>query len=46
MDTHAQWDIQAISGEMTALVKKAAPVASALACGKDQFNKIKKQFYK
>ncbi len=44
MDSHAQWDIREISAEMVKAVKKAAPATAALACGKDEFGKIKKEF--
>jgi thymidylate synthase ThyX len=44
MDTHAQWDIQNVSGEMAALTKKVAPLTAALACGKDRFQETKARF--
>lgn len=43
MDMHAQWDIQGVTAEMISIVKIVAPVASALACGKDGF---KKEYWK
>jgi flavin-dependent thymidylate synthase len=46
MDAHAQWDIQNISGDMTAVTKKAAPLTAALICGKDTYAEVKKNFYK
>jgi thymidylate synthase ThyX len=46
MDTHAQWDIQNVSGEMIALTKKVAPLTAALACGKDSYAEVKKAFLK
>ncbi|MCE5299740.1 MAG: FAD-dependent thymidylate synthase [Spirochaetia bacterium] len=46
MDGHAQWDIRDISGGMIAETKKAAPVAAALACGKDVFSETYSKFMK
>jgi len=46
MDKHAQWDIQNISRQMAEEVKKAAPLTAMFVCGKDEFLKVKKQFYK
>lgn len=37
MDRHAQWDIRRVAGSITALARRAAPAAAALACGKDEF---------
>jgi flavin-dependent thymidylate synthase len=46
MDWHAQWDIQNISAQMAAVTGEVAPLSSALACGKDKFQEVKKKFYK
>ncbi len=45
MDAYAQWDIRKIASEMVETVKKTAPAAAALACGKDEFEKIKRDYY-
>ncbi|MBN1774188.1 MAG: FAD-dependent thymidylate synthase [Deltaproteobacteria bacterium] len=37
MDHHAQWDIRHVAGSITALARRVAPAAAALACGKDEF---------
>jgi len=39
-DSHAQWDIQNISREMTKLAKKALPMVFGLIGGKDRYNEI------
>ncbi|MFP4467273.1 MAG: FAD-dependent thymidylate synthase [Candidatus Goldiibacteriota bacterium] len=44
MDKHAQWDIQNISSAMIELAKEKAPLAAALACGKDEFNAVYNDF--
>ncbi len=45
MDSQAQWDIRNVASEMVEAVKDAAPGAAALACGKDKFEKIKRDYY-
>jgi len=37
MDRHAQWDIQRTAASITALARRVAPAATALACGKDEY---------
>lgn len=44
MDSHAQWDIRNIAGAMVAEVRKKAPLTAALACGKDKFGEVKRDF--
>ncbi len=45
MDKHAQWDIRNVATEIVEAVKKTAPAAAALACGKDLFEEIKNNYY-
>ncbi len=45
MDSYAQWDIRAISSQMLAEAKKVAPTTMMLACGKDNFDELKKRLY-
>jgi thymidylate synthase ThyX len=40
-DSHAQWDIRAIADRMVAQAKQACPLTMALACGKDEFARLK-----
>ena len=44
-DTHAQWDIQNISRDMTKLAKQVMPLTFNLAGGKDQYNDIYNSIY-
>ncbi len=46
MDKHAQWEIREIAGEMLEQARNVAPIATLLACGKDQFSELKKRVYK
>jgi flavin-dependent thymidylate synthase len=43
MDRHAQWDIRRVAASITALARRAAPAAAALACGKDEFSTLRGQ---
>jgi flavin-dependent thymidylate synthase len=43
MDRHAQWDIRRVAASITALARRAAPAAAALACGKDEFPGLRAQ---
>ncbi|MEJ2636220.1 MAG: FAD-dependent thymidylate synthase [Calditrichia bacterium] len=45
-DEHAQWDIREICSKMHHLVTKQLPLAGALLCGKDNFNRVYQNFYK
>lgn len=44
-DSHAQWDIRRIAHDMLDLAKEAAPLSLLLACGKDEFEKLKQETY-
>ncbi len=44
MDKHAQWDIRNIATEMIKNVKQKDPKIMALACGKDKFDEVKKDW--
>ena len=44
-DTHAQWDIQNISREMTKQAKKVMPLTFGLTGGKDKYNEIYKGIF-
>lgn len=46
MDKHAQWEIQEVAGRMVEEARKIAPITMLLACGKDQFEGLKKKIYK
>ncbi len=45
-DEHAQWDIRQICTDMHQLAAKELPLAGALLCGKDKFDKVNQNFYK
>jgi flavin-dependent thymidylate synthase len=45
MDKHAQWDIRDVASGLVGAVKKASPLAAALACGKDEFEETRKDYY-
>jgi thymidylate synthase ThyX len=44
-DAHAQWDIQQVSAEMSALAKKKMPLTMMLIGGKDRYPEIYKKVY-
>jgi len=46
MDKSAQWDIRRLTAEMVRLAREKAPITLALACGKDEFDDIAKEFFK
>lgn len=41
MDSHSQWEIRKLAGDIIALVFEKAPLSSLLYCGKDSFEKVK-----
>ncbi len=45
MDRHSQWDIRRTAAAMAALVRRAAPAAGALICGKDEFDGVRREAY-
>ena len=45
LDMAAQWDIRNIVGKMIKLAREKAPLTLALACGKDEFDMEKADFY-
>lgn len=45
MDISAQWDIREIVEKMMKLAGEKAPLTLALACGKDEFEKVYGEFY-
>ena len=44
-DEHAQWDIRNIAHQMVDQARSVAPIAMMLACGKDQFEKLREEVY-
>ncbi len=44
-DAHAQWDIQNISGLMSALAKQVMPLAFSMVGGKDKYKEIYQNIY-
>jgi len=44
-DQHAQWDIRVTAHKISNIVREKLPLAGALLCGKDEFNKIYEQFF-
>jgi flavin-dependent thymidylate synthase len=41
MDSHAQWDIRELAGQMVALARDKSPLLTLLAAGKDTFETVK-----
>ncbi len=44
-DQHAQWDIRITAHKLSNIVREKLPLAGALLCGKDGFNKIYGHFF-
>jgi thymidylate synthase ThyX len=44
-DSHAQWDIRNVAGEMVEKAKEKMPLTFALAGGKDSYNEIYRQIF-
>ena len=45
MDETAQWDIRYLAADMVAAAAEKSPVATALAVGKDAFDRTMKELY-
>ncbi|MBU0687222.1 MAG: FAD-dependent thymidylate synthase [Candidatus Margulisbacteria bacterium] len=45
-DTHAQWDIQRISAQMSAKAREKMPLLAALLCGKDKYPEMYAKIFK
>jgi flavin-dependent thymidylate synthase len=45
-DEHAQWDIRDTAQQMSKLVRKNLPLASALLSGKDRFSEVALQYFR
>jgi thymidylate synthase ThyX len=44
-DEHAQWDIRELSEKMLKQARKVMPLTLMMACGKDSFDKLYKNFF-
>jgi flavin-dependent thymidylate synthase len=44
-DIHAQWEIRSLSERMCRLAEEAIPSGSVLLCGKDSFDRLKKDLF-
>ena len=44
-DIHAQWEIRRLSDRMCRLAEEAIPSGSVLLCGKDSFDRLKKELF-